>query len=602
MSLVLAAAPFALGGAMFAATGWQRGGSLPPVPVPAENPITEEKRLLGKVLFYEEQLSSDNTDSCATCHWHPAGGAEPRPARHPGFDAIFHTEDDIFGSAGVIAQNAAGDYETHPVFGLEPQVTRRAAPSVINAAFSPELFWDSRAGQEFVDPISGDTVSLSGAALETQSLGPPLDAGEMAFHGRAWPDVTGKLAHARPLALASNLPADLAQGVLDAQTYPELFRRAFGDAEITPVRIAQAIATYQRTLISDQAPWDAWNAGDNNAMTPAQVRGFDAFLQGTCAQCHVPTQFTNHLSRNIGLRPLEEDLGLGGFTGEPFDAGRFKTPGLRNNGLRTNFMHTGGIETLAEVVAFYVEGEKFPENIDPAVLDIALDAQQQADLTEFLAEGLTDPRVAQSLPPFDVPTLFFGPGAPGGNPAVIAGTGRPFASGVTPRVIAATPPLIGSDDFKLGLTDVPEGAMAVLHVSFAEPVGGEVAPDTVLGPFTASHPGGLAAVATAHWSIPNSPILDGRTVSFQWVVDDPAAPEPARSPIVRATLLCGFGDCATGCPPDLNRDLRVDFADVTTFLALFHQRDADADLAEPFGVFNFFDVANYLGSYNAGCP
>ena len=124
----------------------------------------------------------------------------------------------------------------------------------------------------------------------------------------------------------------------------------------------------------------------------------------------------------------------------------------------------------------------------------------------------------------------------------------------------------------------------------------------MLGPFTASHPGGLAAVATAHWSIPNSPILDGRTVSFQWVVDDPAAPEPARSPIVRATLLCGFGDCATGCPPDLNRDLRVDFADVTTFLALFHQRDADADLAEPFGVFNFFDVANYLGSYNAGCP
>lgn len=601
-SLALAAAPFVLGGVMFAATGWPRGRSLPPVPVPVENPITEEKRILGKILFYEEQLSSDNTVSCATCHWHPAGGAEPRPARHPGYDGLFHTDDDTFGSRGVIAQDAEGNYRTHPVFGLEPQVTRRAAPSVINAAFAPELFWDSRAGAEFVDPVSGAVVSPTDAALETQSLDPPLDAGEMSFHGRAWPDVTGKLAHARPLALASDLPAELAAAVLDARSYPELFRRAFGDADITPVRIAQAIATYQRTLISDQAPWDAWNAGDNAAMTPAQIRGFEAFLQGFCVQCHVPTQFTNHFSRNIGLRPIEEDMGLAEVTGNPFDAGRFKTPGLRNNGLRTGFMHTGAIETLAEVVSFYVDGEKVQDNIDPSVLDIELTPDEQADLTEFLASGLTDPRVANALPPFDVPVLFFGPGSPGGNPSILPGTGVPLPSGVVPRVIAATPPLIGSRAFKLGLTDVPEGAHAVLHVSYAEPVGGVVSPDSVLGPFTATHPDGLAAAATAHWPVPATPILDGRTVFFQWVVDDPGSPGPARSPVVAATLLCGFGDCATGCPPDLNRDLRVDYADVTAFLALFNQRAPDADLAEPAGVFNFFDLAAYIAAYNRGCP
>lgn len=600
-SLVLLAAPFVMGGVMFAATGWPRGlRNLPPVPVPDENPITEEKRLLGKALFYEEQLSSDNTVSCASCHWHPAGGAEPRPARHPGPDALFNTQDDTFGSRGVIAQDANGDYLTDPVFGLDPQVTRRASPSVINAAFSPTLFWDSRAQPTLIDPLTGAVVSASDAALETQALGPIQNTAEMAYHGRDWDQVTGKIAHARPLALASNLPPDLAQGILDARTYPELFRRAFGDPAVTPVRIAQALATYQRTLISDQSPWDAWNAGDDHAMTPAQTRGFQAFLEGSCIACHVPTQFTNHFSNNIGLRPLEEDLGLGEFTGEPFDAGRFKTPGLRNAGLRAGFMHTGEFGTLDAVIDFYADTKKVQDNIDPVVLEITLDPQQRADLSEFLTNALTDTRVANALPPFDVPQLFFGPGAPGQNPATVPGTGRPLASGVMPRVIAVTPPLIGADDFKVGLTDVPEGTPAVLHISYSEPVGGEVPPDTVLGPFTASHPDGLAAVATAHWPVPNSPILDGRSVWFQWVVDD--ATGIARSPVVRATLLCGFGDCTTGCPPDLNRDLRVDFSDVQIFLGLFHQADPNADLAEPLGVFNFFDLAAFLGSFNAGCP
>jgi cytochrome c peroxidase len=603
LALALLAAPFALGAAMFAAPGWQRGSNnLPPVPVPDENPITEDKRLLGKALFYDEQLSTDNTVSCATCHWHPAGGAEPNPARHPGFDALFNTEDDVLGSAGVIAQDEQGDYRAHPVFGLEPQVTRRAAPSVINAAFAPELFWDTRAGAVFADPVSGDTVIPAGAALESQAVDPPLDSAEMAHHGRDWPDITGKLAHARPMALASDLPPDIAAAILDARTYPELFRRAFGDNAITPARIAMALATYQRTLISDQSPWDDWNNGDSAAMTDAQIRGFDAFLIGSCVQCHPPTQFTNHFSRNIGLRPVEEDMGLAEVTGNEFDAGRFKTPGLRNGGLKESFMHHGAIATMEEVVDFYVVGKKFPENLDPAVTDIQLTEQERADLTDFMLNALTDARVVGRVHPFDVPTLFFDPDAPTLNPAQQPGTGRPLSSGAQPRMIAITPPLIGTDDFKVGLTDVPEGAQAVLHISFNAPVNGQVAPDTVLGPFTATHPDGLAASATAHWPIPFSPILDGRTVHLQWVIDDPGASEPALSPIASATFFCGFGNCATGCLADLNRDQNLDFFDIAAYLTAYNAQAPAADLAEPLGAFNFFDLAAYLAAYNAGCP
>jgi cytochrome c peroxidase len=603
LALAFLAAPFAFGAFMFAAPGWQRGSNnLPPVPVPDENPITEDKRLLGKALFYDEQLSTDNTVSCATCHWHPAGGADPNPARHPGFDGLFNTDDDVLGAAGVIAQDEQGDYRAHPLFGLEPQVTRRAAPSVINAAFAPELFWDSRAGAVFVDPVSGDTVIPARAALETQAVDPPLDSAEMAHHGRDWPDITGKLAHARPMALASDLPPDIAAAILDARTYPELFRRAFGDSAITPARIAMALATYQRTLISDQSLWDDWNNGDSAAMTDAQIRGFNAFLVGSCIQCHTPTQFTNHFSRNIGLRPVEEDMGLAEVTGNEFDAGRFKTPGLRNGGLKKSFMHHGAIATMQEVVDFYVVGKKFPENLDPAVTDIQLTEQERQDLTEFLTNALTDARVVNRVHPFDVPTLFFDPDAPTINPAVQAGTGRPLSSGAQPRMIAVTPPLIGSDDFKVGLTDVPQGAQAVLHISFNAPVDGQVAPDTVLGPFTANHPDGLAASATAHWPIPFSPILDGRTVHLQWVIDDPGASEPARSPVAAATFFCGFGNCATGCLADINRDLKVDFFDIAQYLTLYNQQAPAADLAEPLGSFNFFDLAAFITAYNTGCP
>src|SRR4051812_31959769 len=73
---------------------------LPPVPQPVENPITEPKRVLGKILFFEEQISSSNTVSCATCHVTARGGADPRLARNPGPDGVLNTPDDRIASPG----------------------------------------------------------------------------------------------------------------------------------------------------------------------------------------------------------------------------------------------------------------------------------------------------------------------------------------------------------------------------------------------------------------------------------------------------------------------------------------------------------------------
>ena len=146
----------------------------PPVPVPSENPITEEKRALGKILFWDEQLSGDNTVACGSCHSNGRSGTDGRIGIYPGPDGVFGTPDDVKGSPGVRHQDVNGAPVVDPLFGLNVQVTRRAANAAIGAAFSPELFWDGRARSTCVDPETGLTSVAAGGALENQALAPIL--------------------------------------------------------------------------------------------------------------------------------------------------------------------------------------------------------------------------------------------------------------------------------------------------------------------------------------------------------------------------------------------------------------------------------------------
>ena len=285
--------------------------SLPSVPVPAENPITEEKRILGKILFWEEQLSSDNSTACGSCHIPSVGGTDPRTPSHPGPDQVFGTDDDVIGSRGVRRSDSENERTKDPVFGTASQVTRRAAPSFFGmSAFAPDLFWDGRASSRFVDPETGAVSIGAGGALESQAIAPILSDVEMAKEGRDWDDVRLKLEEAVPLALATNLPADTAAALVVTETYPELFERAFGDSRITAERIAFAIATYERTLIPDQTPWDRFVAGDESALSEQQQIGWENIQEHTvCLNCHPPPQFTDHLFHRVGAEISFQYLG-----------------------------------------------------------------------------------------------------------------------------------------------------------------------------------------------------------------------------------------------------------------------------------------------------
>jgi cytochrome c peroxidase len=578
----------------------------PPLWVPSaplQNPPTEAKRVLGKILFWEEQLSSDNTTSCGTCHIPSSGGADPRIGRHPGFDESLNTDDDVLGSPGVIASDEMDQYLRDALFGLEPQVTNRVAQTNLMAMYNANLFWDGRAELNFIDPESGELLFQSGVAgLEIQALAPIMSTVEMSHAGRTWNQVREKLTNSRPMALARDLPADM-QAAIDADsTYPELFEEAFGDPEINAVRIAYAMATYQRTLVPDESPWDLWNLGDESAMTAQQIQGYTLFQASACTFCHPGPTFANSDFFVDGIRPPFEDTGRMGVTGLASDRGAFRTPSIRNAGLRNRMMHNGGLADINEIMDFYARRngqQPFLDNLD-GFGPIVFNVQGDLAVKEFLQNGLTDPRVENETFPFDRPALYSERMTP--NPEVV-GAGQAGTSGIVPKMIAVVPPNLGNDDFKIGVDEALGGAMAWVAVSSSAPVDGVVASDELLGPITLNGAGSGMGFGTMFYPIADNPALDGSQLYMQWVIADPAGDGGfSRSAPARLDLFCSESlPCTIACVGDFNADGSLNFLDVSAFLNAFSVQSSAADVNGD-GSFNFLDVSAFLAAFGQGCP
>ncbi len=519
--LLTAGALFLLASAAFAQPG---------PPPPPENPITPRKTLLGKILFWDEQLSSDNTIACGTCHLPEFGGGDPRTVGTPGLDGILGTDDDVFGSPGVPASDADNRYIPHPDFEFQPQVTGRISPSFIGASFFGVLFWDGRAGSEFIDPQTGAVSIVSGGALENQVVGPPVSDVEMAHQSRDWSEIVTKLETVIPLKLATNLPPDVEEHLNGLPSYPALFFAAFGDPVITSERIAFAIATYERTLIPGLTPFDRFVAGDQLALTARQRTGLTSFNSvGNCLSCHAGFSFSDGNFHNIGVRPIAEDPGRQAISGNPDDAGRFRTPSLRNVGLRPRYFHNGRFSSLTEVVEFYDRGGDFSANRSELIEPLNLTAAQREAIVDFLQNGLTDPRVRFGFPPFDRPTL--GSELPP-SPEIYGDTSQ-GSGGTAPLMLALTPPSIPNPDFRLGVGRGLGGARAFLVISGLPTPDGTVFRDIPLNvsldrqrlvrTLTLDGVGPGQGFGTFKGNIPNDPRLIGRDYYAQWFVEDPAA-------------------------------------------------------------------------------
>jgi cytochrome c peroxidase len=288
---------------------------LPPVPVPADNPMTASKVELGKMLYFDTRLSKSNTISCATCHDPKMAWAEHTPTSK----------------------------------GIHGQVGDRNAPTVINAAYLAVQFWDGRA-----------------PSLEAQALGPienPIEMGNK----------------------MELVVTDLAK-VAD---YKKRFKDVFG-TEVTKDGVAKAIAAFERTVLSGNSPYDKSKAGDVKALTDAQKKGMDLFMdRAMCSTCHAPPIFSNSQFHNagVGCDKPKPDEGLMKVSGKASDKGKFRVPHLREVANTYPYFHDGSAPKLEDAVALMAGGGKDNPNLSPilkSLRSVKITPDEQKLLVEFL--------------------------------------------------------------------------------------------------------------------------------------------------------------------------------------------------------------------------
>ncbi|MCA8953434.1 MAG: cytochrome-c peroxidase [Planctomycetes bacterium] len=321
----------------------------------AYEPDTADQVALGRKLFFDPRLSRDGTVSCATCHDVARSFTDLRPVSE----------------------------------GIDGQLGRRNAPTVMNAAMIEPLFWDGRS-----------------PTLAHQAGQPVLNPIEMGMSDR-----------------------DAVVAKLAGTEYAGEFERAFGRA-VHYDDIQNALAAFQRTLIFLDAPFDRWRAGDESAIGDDAKLGFELFHgKARCAACH-PINATNPLGtdyrfHNIGvsahdkdfeglaekaLRALDADASeqqldrlalstdmseLGRFmvTRNYADVGSFRTPQLRNIGITAPYMHDGSMQTLWDTIDHYNKGGEVNSWLDGGIEALALTEPEIDQLVAFLFT-LTDVRFA----------------------------------------------------------------------------------------------------------------------------------------------------------------------------------------------------------------
>lgn len=239
--------------------------------------------------------------------------------------------------------------------GMKP--LGRRSPSIVNAAYGEIFMWDGRM-----------------ASLEEQALGPIKTDVEM------------------------NLPLDqLVDRLKGISEYGPLFKAAFPHQGIAPETIAKAIATYERTVVSGRAPFDAWIDGNEKAISDSAKNGFVLFnTKAHCSACHSGWNFTDDSFHDIGLP--DQDIGRGKFLPDVVKMQHaFKTPGLREIARRAPYMHDGSVPTLEAVVDHYVQGGVDRPSRADEIKPLQLTDQEKNDLVSFM-NTLTSDMEATTIP------------------------------------------------------------------------------------------------------------------------------------------------------------------------------------------------------------
>jgi cytochrome c peroxidase len=247
--------------------------------------------------------------------------------------------------------------------GVKSMVLDRASPTVVNTAYNSIQMWDGRK-----------------ASLEDQAMGPMEATVEM------------------------NMDTKKLFTWLNANAgYRALFNEAYPGKPIDADNLSKAIASFERTVISNTSPFDQWVAGKADAMTPDQVKGFALFIdpnKANCSACHSGPNFTDNGFHNLGLASFGKDNpDMGRYAQKPIASlkGAFKTPTVRESASSAPYFHDGSARTLDEVVAFYAKGGIVKTNLSKSVKELALSKEEVGQLVSFM-NALSSPAKPFTLP------------------------------------------------------------------------------------------------------------------------------------------------------------------------------------------------------------
>ncbi len=370
------------------------------IPQDPNNPITAAKVELGKILFHETAFSNNTkttaaagTFSCATCHIAAAG-----------FQSGLRQ---ALGEGGVGFGVAGGGRVPDPNYIIDSMdVLPLKAPTVINSAYQENMLW-------------GGSLGAYGHNVGTESKWGAASGAVFNHLG-----FSGVETQARAAFKGHRFLMD--DALLEQLGYKPLFDAAFPNDPVetrySTINYALAIAAYERTVLSNKAPFQRWLKGDKSAMTESELRGAILFFdKAKCTECHSGPALNSMEFYSLGFKEMagEEilfvdtslvdavhtaNLGRGGFTLKREDYYKFKVPQLYNLADAGFYGHGASFNSLLDVVAYINKGVAENPNVDPANLakdfvPLNLTDDEVADIVSFLATGLYDPDLSRYVPP-----------------------------------------------------------------------------------------------------------------------------------------------------------------------------------------------------------
>jgi len=326
--------------------------------LPETGPVTDARKSeLGRLLFWDPVLSGDQDVACATCHL-PSHGYADGLARSIGVGGVGRGTERVQGDVDKVARNAQSI--------LNVAWNGINEVGIFDSQQAP-MFWDNRVTslqEQALEPLKSD-LEMRGTRFSEEEIIPEL------------------------LNRLNNIAE-----------YRQLFAEAYDRQQISENELADALASFQSTIVANNSAFDRWMRGDSNAMSEREVLGMQEFVTVGCANCHSGPMFSDFELHVLGAPKaeglLEPDTGDGNFA--------FRTPTLRQLDFTAPYLHGGQRDTLEGVIEFYDEPSRsLNASVSTADLDTDFTSLPETDgelgdlLLEFLG-ALNDPVFDRTIP------------------------------------------------------------------------------------------------------------------------------------------------------------------------------------------------------------